>query len=481
MSVAVADVKYTKSRVVSDLSSNGGRKSNNTVISGARHALFPRVTKTERITGVTRYRKQFWCNENADDDIAYGSLQWFETISNAGDRFYLKEGTQTDVQSGLTTPATGQVPLWTGTGSLNTLLAGGETTVLLDMESNDFSFVTGTYFHIANKVRTSQTIGSTVVIGDSVEFITATWEKITANSSITFPYGVYLGDSKVITLETTTKEEWIEIEDRVTTAESIGTGNAATNPTLSTLTNATMGIHQAAGYLPVISSLDSGDAVITLYLYPNGTVDTTQGNGVSGEMDMADGTWTTTPVWDTAPKTAADITCTYRENPFSFAANVATVYLETALSNAYAVANTFGGGCVYEDEVASTTDSWVETSASGTYDETTYPVVPHNDGAEEDTITLTFTAPTTFSAAGTNLGSLGTGFLISADLAPTNPETGVVLFTLDKDGWGGSWLSGDTVVFSLHPAAKAIWLKEVVPASTAQESNNLLVLGWYSE
>jgi len=481
MSVTVNDIKYTKSRAVSDLSSNGGRKSNNVVISGARHALFPRVTKTERTNGVIRHRKEFWNNENSSDEIAYGVLQWLETISNAGDRFYLKEGDQTDVQGSLTTPATGQVPLWTGTGALNTVLSGGEVLVKLDMESDDFVFETGTLLHIADKVKTAQTIGSTVAVGDSVQFIVDTWEKVTSTSSITYPNGAYLGDSKVLTLEPTTKEEWLEIADRVTTDESIGTGNASTNPTLSTLANVAMGVHQAADYLPVISSLDSGDAVLTMYLYPDGTVDPTQGNGVSGELNMADGTWTITPVWDTAPKTSADITCTYRENPFSYSSNECSIFLDTTVSNPYAVANTFAGGCVYADEVTSLIEDWVETSVSGTYDETTYPVTPHNDGAEEDEITITFTSPTTFSVAGTNMGSLGTGFLISAVCEPTNPETGVKLFTLLSAGWGGSWLSGDTIVFSLHPASKAIWLKEVVPALTAQESNNLLVLGYYTE
>jgi len=481
MSVTVSDIKYTKSRSISDLSSNGGRKSNNEVISGARHALFPRVTKTERTAGITRYRKQFWNNENADDAIAYGVLQWLETISNAGDRFYLMAGDQTDLQSSLTSPATGGVVMWTGAGQLNTLLSGGETEVVLDMESNDFVFETGTYFHIADKVRTAQTIGATAVVGDSVQYVTTTWNKITSTTSITYPYGVYLGDNKVLTLETSTKEEWIEISDRATTDESVGTGNASTNPTLSTLANVTMGVHQAADYLPVISTIDSVDAAMTMYFYATGVVDATQGNGVTGELNMADGTWTVTPTWDSAPKSAADITCTYRENPFSYSTNTVTVYLENPVSNAFAVANTFGGGCVYTDEVISSVDDWAETTSAGTYDETTYPVTAHNDGAEEDTITITFTSASLFNVAGTNFGSLGTGFSTAAVCEPTNPETGIKIFTLLSAGWGGTWVSGDTVVFSLHPAAQSIWLKEVVPASTAQEANNLLVLGFYSE
>jgi hypothetical protein len=55
------------------------------------------------------------------------------------------------------------------------------------------------------------------------------------------------------------------------------------------------------------------------------------------------------------------------------------------------------------------------------------------------------------------------------------------LFTLRAAGWGGTWAAGNTITFHLHPSAQGIWLKEVVPAGTEQEPNNLIVLGWYSE
>ena len=133
------------------------------------------------------------------------------------------------------------------------------------------------------------------------------------------------------------------------------------------------------------------------------------------------------------------------------------------------------------DEVAPSTDSWSETSGAGTYDETTYPVIPHNKGSYKDLITITFTSSTEFSVSGTDLGSLGTGFVITADCTPTHPTNGSDMFTLDKDGWGGTWAGGDTITFELYPACQGIWLKEVVPSGTTQEPHNLIVLGWYTE
>ena len=481
MAIVVGDIKYRKSVSVSDIASNGGRKGQTEVVSGVRHSLFPRVTKSERLAGVTRYRKEFWSNENSDDDIAYGVLQWIEVPSNAGDHFLFKEGTQTDIQSDLTSPAAGTVPLWLGSGTLNTLLSGGETQIILDMEDPAFVFENGGYLHLADKVKTGQTIASDVIVGDSVTF-SATWTKVTATDDITYPAGLYLGSNKVLTLETTTNEEWLTIAENLYTNEDVGTGDStAFNPALTTLSHITNGICQVEGKLPVVTATDKNDAAMTAYFNADGTLITATSDASLGVLNMATGEFTTDITWDVEPKTATDIFCTYREKPYKYATNVVTIDLDDTISNAYATANTVAGGCTYSAEITALSDSWVETSGTGTYDETTYPVVLHNDGAEEETITITFTDATTFGVVGSNSGSLGTGFLISAACTPTNPTTGLDMFTIALAGWAGTWAIGDTVVFDVHPSAQGIWVKEVVPASTAQESNNLIVFGWYAE
>ncbi|GAG06448.1 unnamed protein product, partial [marine sediment metagenome] len=137
MSVLASDIKFKKSEFVTDTVSNGGRKGQVEVISGVRHSLFPRVSKAERIAGVTRYRKEFWCNENVDDDVAYNPLVFLEHPSNGGDRFAIGKGTDTDLQSAiLASPLTH--PTWLGVGSLNLALVGAETLVQLLMENTDF-------------------------------------------------------------------------------------------------------------------------------------------------------------------------------------------------------------------------------------------------------------------------------------------------------------------------------------------------------
>ena len=128
--------------------------------------------------------------------------------------------------------------------------------------------------------------------------------------------------------------------------------------------------------------------------------------------------------------------------------------------------------------VQKSTSGWVETSSSGTYDETTYPVVTYNVGTVTDSWTLTFTDATNFAVVGTNTGSAGAGD-INTDFQPANGAS--YYFNVNADGWGGSWALGDTVTFNTVHAGKAIWVKEVVPAGIASYSNNIVDLEWRGE
>jgi hypothetical protein len=196
---------------------------------------------------------------------------------------------------------------------------------------------------------------------------------------------------------------------------------------------------------------------------------------------METGVWTTNPTFDTAVGSGKDILATYRDRPFSYSGNVATVQLDDQVSNAYTVAMTRCGGCVYDEEIGSSvSDETVTTAGDGDYDFATYPIVPHNEGAENDIITITFTSASTFNVTGVNLGSIGTGS-VSSSMTALNPDTSEDLFTISNSGFSGTWASGDTIVFTLSPSSSPIWLKEIVPAGTAQEPHNLCVLGYYLE
>jgi hypothetical protein len=126
-------------------------------------------------------------------------------------------------------------------------------------------------------------------------------------------------------------------------------------------------------------------------------------------------------------------------------------------------------------DIACSVDNWVETSGSGTYDETTYPVVCDNIGTIEQTWTITFTDATNFTVAGNTVGAVASG-TIGSNYSPNNPSFTKPYFTLSSAGFGGTWANGNTIVFQTHPAAYAIWEKRVVPAGAASLSSNKITL-----
>jgi hypothetical protein len=126
-------------------------------------------------------------------------------------------------------------------------------------------------------------------------------------------------------------------------------------------------------------------------------------------------------------------------------------------------------------DISCSVSNWVETSSAGTFDETTYPVDCDNIGTIEQTWTLTFLDATNFTVVGNTVGTLAAG-VRSSDYAPSNTSFTKPYFTIESDGWGGTWANGETIVFKTHPAAYAIWEKRVIPAGAASLSNNKVTL-----
>jgi hypothetical protein len=484
MTVSASDIKFRKSVVQTDTDVNGGRKGMVEVVSGARHALFPRVTKTQREAGLVRYRKQFYCNENPDDESAYGVLVYLMRPSNAGDRFYMAKGTHRDIQSQFkrktdvdTYAATRFARTWMGCGQLETPLTGGEVQVELAMESDDYQFPNDGYLYLSNNTMTGQTIDADVKVGDSVYYSAGSWSKVAHSNNINYPYGWCVGVGEVLTIQETTHEEFIRIVKNEYANEVIGAGDGSgLSPALSQLTNNTNGICRQSGLLPVVKAT-CGGVERTVNVAADGLC---SGYCSAGQLNMETGAWTAPITWTTAPDNITNITITYCERAFSYIGNVATIELAGQVANAYAVVGTYGSGCVYEDEVKCLSDNWAENSVGGTYDETLFPPVLFNDGTVEDDWTLTFTSGSNFTVSGTYSGSIGTGS-VSVDFSPINPDTGQPYFTIRASGWGGTWTSGNTVMFSTHPSAVPILLEEEVPAGTGQEPNNMLPLGSYTE
>lgn len=166
----------------------------------------------------------------------------------------------------------------------------------------------------------------------------------------------------------------------------------------------------------------------------------------------------------------------------SWAGSTATLILAGGATFTYSYSSgpsTIVAACESLGDIVASSSDWQETNIhGGSYDEGTYPLVVYNAGTVEDEWTLTFTGSGAFGVSGTITGSVGSG-TTSADFKPANGSS--YYFMVDKDGWSGSWDVGDSITFDTHHAAKAVWVKEVVPAGAASYSNNNPRLDLYGE
>lgn len=142
-------------------------------------------------------------------------------------------------------------------------------------------------------------------------------------------------------------------------------------------------------------------------------------------------------------------------------ADVVTLTFTPALANDYTTSNTRVCSIYEAGDVGTSVSNLVVGSAAGDYDVDF--LAGDNIGTVEQTWTLTFGSATTFSIVGGTLGNVGSGS-VGAGATPNNPDFTKPYFVMDPDGFSGSFLTGDTIVFQTHPAAVPIWVRRIVPA-----------------
>ncbi len=162
----------------------------------------------------------------------------------------------------------------------------------------------------------------------------------------------------------------------------------------------------------------------------------------------------------------------------SWGGNTATIVLTESLGVNFSQTSTIVSTVVDLGTVEKSSDSWSESSGTGSYDETTYPLTTYNIGTVVDSWTLTFADASNFSIEGLSTGPMGSGDT-STDCMPVNGAS--YYFKIDKDGWGGAWALGDTITFNTVHAGASIWVKEVVPSEIGSYSNNITRIGWRGE
>lgn len=106
MAIEEANLKKYHSATNSDAAANGGAVDTGAEItSGASQNIFPNITNAERLTGVTKYRKIYLRNENAD---AYNNvLAWIEANTPSTDTALTVSGAGSFSQQGNNVAITG--------------------------------------------------------------------------------------------------------------------------------------------------------------------------------------------------------------------------------------------------------------------------------------------------------------------------------------------------------------------------------------
>jgi hypothetical protein len=124
-------------------------------------------------------------------------------------------------------------------------------------------------------------------------------------------------------------------------------------------------------------------------------------------------------------------------------------------------------------------DAIIGSPATGTFDDTTYPITVTNLGALTERWAVVFTNTTSFNVIGENVGVIATGNT-GTNCAPTNPATGQPYFTIPSAGWGLGWATGNVLRFNTVGAVVPVWVARTIlqgPETVPDDDFTILVRG----
>lgn len=155
------DIKFYRSKAVTDTAENGGHIDLNAeIISGVKFNLFPRVSSYERTNGAVRYRKAYMANRSTGAVPLFDAAIAITVPSRGGDRFYIKAATShAETAESLTEGG------WTGGGRLNASITAGDSSVQILFEHNDFEIADGSLLLVKSD---SGKMFTSIIAGDAV-------------------------------------------------------------------------------------------------------------------------------------------------------------------------------------------------------------------------------------------------------------------------------------------------------------------------
>jgi len=470
-----------KSSVVSNDTGNGGVLSNNAVVDNAAENVFPHVNESDRTAGITRYRDVFV--KKLSGTLTEAKFM-IDRLSTAGDYIVITRAGDSHTQ--LTADDLGWNTTVTWTLGTRTIVLGAAQaavtpgTLLLFTESDDTFRGIAT---VATYTNTTTMTISTMIRGSDP----ATTDKV---------YTWYTGSGDLNTALTGATDDTVVADFEVTACILPGQyvalidWDVSTPPTIEYCLVDSVAWAGTEGTLTLSTECVSNHAVKT-----QGTVTGTEDenfdvDGLTLVIKVNGGDSQTVTFVDDG-RTAAQVAtmindqttgCTasasgtkvkivtdnyYAENSIQVLSD-STADTELGLDNTvhYGTTGTVVAGVLELGTIAASHSTPVKTSPLGTF---TDNITDYDLGACYDTFTVTFSSATAFTVAGAAEGSLGAGVITTAF---TPAHWGSYYFSIPTSCWGGTWADGDTVVFTTTPSAEGVWMKEVVPASTAAYSGN---------
>jgi hypothetical protein len=127
---------------------------------------------------------------------------------------------------------------------------------------------------------------------------------------------------------------------------------------------------------------------------------------------------------------------------------------------------------VWDDEV-------IGSPATATYNDILHPIEVTNKGALTERWAIRFINSTNFEVIGEHVGVIATGNT-SSDLAPINPASGTPYFTLQSEGWGLGWATGNVLRFNTEGAFIPVWIARTIlqgPETVPDDGFTMLIRG----
>lgn len=199
MSILQSELKWYKSKEMSDQGTNGGLMSPTVSVSNVKNNIWPDVTNAERIAGSTKYRKVHVKVDNSENLPLQDAKFYLDRYTAGADSVMLFAGTHSDIQSDLS----GSERVY-GAGQLNADVSSGATVISVLTEGVAYNmFQAGDVIRVSNKT--------------DINDATGTEEFVTIGSAPS-----YVGDVATITLSPALDNSYVGTETRVSSVISAG-------------------------------------------------------------------------------------------------------------------------------------------------------------------------------------------------------------------------------------------------------------------